>query len=310
MAARSAQGLFHRAIVQSGSHLRLMPRDAASKLAERLLAHLGIAKDDVRALQRLPMRDVRRANRDIGRATKQRFAPTLDGRVFDAHPWDPEAPAVSAHIPMIIGTCQTELSNQLGFDESNFALDETTLRERLAGFVPADDIAGVLETFLRQSPAASPSELFFKITTARSYWRDSLIQTERKAAQAAAPVYSYRLTWRTPIEGGRRMTPHSLDLPFVFDNVGRAHEMVGAPSEQTAALAHAMSEAWLAFARRGDPNHAAIPAWQPYDCHTRAVMLFDVPPVAAHDPHGEERTAMEKYPTQQLRTGWMRGLGP
>jgi para-nitrobenzyl esterase len=310
MAARSAQGLFHRAIVQSGSHLRLMPRDAASELAERLIAHLGIAKGDVRALQRLPMRDVRRANRDLGRATGQRFAPTLDGTVFDAHPWDPEAPAASAHIPMMIGTCQTELSNQLGFDESNFALDEPTLRERLAGFVPPDDISGLLEIFLRQSPGASPSELFFKITTARSYWRDSLIQTERKAAQGAAPVYSYRLTWRTPIEGGRRMTPHSLDLPFVFDNVTKAAEMVGAPSDDTAALAHAMSEAWLAFARSGDPNHTGIPAWQPYDTNTRAVMLFDVPSLAAHDPHGEERRAMEKYPTQQLRTGWMRRLGP
>lgn len=106
--------------------------------------------------------------------------------------------------------------------------------------------------------------------------------------------------WRTPVEGGRRITPHSLDLPFVFDNVSKAREMVGPPSEQTAALAHCMSESWLAFARTGDPNNATIPSWAPYDLERRSVMLFDVPPSAADDPHAEERLAIEKYPTQQL----------
>jgi para-nitrobenzyl esterase len=310
MAAPAAQGLFHRAVVQSGSHLRLMSRELANELAERLLRHFGIEDRDVRALQRVDMRDLRRANRDLGRATGQRFAPALDGSVFDAHPWDPHAPAASAGVPMLIGTCRTELSNQLGFDESNFALDEATMTERLGRFVPLEDVPGLLEIFRREHPAASCSELFFKIATARSYYRDSILQTERKAAQCAAPVYAYRLMWRTPIEGGRRMTPHSLDLPFVFDNVKRARHMVGEPSEDTAALAHAMSEAWLAFARSGDPNHAALPRWRPYDMAERTTMLFDVPAVAADDPQREERLAMERYPTQQLRTQWMRRLGP
>jgi para-nitrobenzyl esterase len=310
MAAASAQGLFHRAIVQSGSHLRLMPRDVASELAERLLAHFGLAKGDARALQRIPMRDLRRANRDVGRATRQRFSPTLDGTVFEAHPWDPAAPAISADIPMLIGTCRTELSNQLGFDESNFTLDEPTMRDRLAGFVPKEDVQSLVDTFRVASPAASPSELFFAITSARGYWRDSLLQTERKTAQGRAPVYSYRLTWRTPIEGGRRISPHSLDLPFVFDNVSRARDMVGAPSEATAALARDMSEAWLSFARSGDPNHAGLPRWKPYELLSRPVMLFDVPAAAADDPHAEERRAMEKYPTQQLGRGWMSRIAP
>ena len=310
MASSSARGLFHRAIVQSGSHLRLMSRDVASDLAERLLAHFGIAKSDVRALQRVSMRDLRRANRDLGRATRLRFSPTLDGTVFDAHPWDPEAPAVSSDVPMIIGTCRTELSNQLGFDESNFTLDEPTMTERLGRYVPHADVPGLVEVFRRESPAASPSELFFKIASARGYWRDSVLQTERKAEQTGAPVYAYRLTWRTPIEGGRRMTPHSLDLPFAFDNVGKGRAMVGEPTDDTRALAHAISEAWLAFARSGDPNHAALPRWQPYDLVKRPVMLFDVPPRAAEDPQRDERLAMERYETQQLGARFMLGLAP
>jgi para-nitrobenzyl esterase len=301
MAARTAQGLFQRGIVQSGSHLRLLPRELANELAERLLAHFSLAKTDARALQDVPMRDLRRANRDLVRAAGRTFVPTLDDVVFDAHPWDPTAPAISADIPLMVGTCRTELSNQLGTaDESNFALDAATLAERLGRYVPREDVAGVIELFARHNPGASPSELFFKITTARGYWRDSLIQTERKAEQGRAPVYAYRLMWRTPVQGGRLMTPHSLDLPFMFDNVSKAPDMVGAPSDQTAALAHCMSESWLAFARSGDPNHAAIPAWRPYDLEQRSVMLFDVPPTLAADPQREERLAMERYPTQQL----------
>jgi para-nitrobenzyl esterase len=154
--------------------------------------------------------------------------------------------------------------------------------------------------FKRASPDAPPSEIFFKIVTARGYWRDSVIQTERKAEQHGAPVWSYRVMWRTPIEDGRRVTPHSTDLPFVFDNVSKAKLMVGPPTDETAAMAEAMSESWLTFARTGDPNNEAAPAWAPYDLKRRTVMLFDVPCRAVEDPHREERLAMERYPTQQL----------
>ena len=296
-----AKGLFHRGIVQSGSHLRLMTREHANDHAEKLLSHFSLGRTDARKLQNIPMRDLLRANRDLSRATARRFSPTLDGATFDAHPWDPEAPATAFDIPMMIGTCRTELSNQLGSaDETNFALDDAALAERLKNFVPPEDVPSLINLFKKQSPGASPSEIFFKITTARGYWRDSVLQTERKARQGGAPVWSYRLMWRTPIEGGRRITPHSLDLPFMFDNVSKGASMVGPSTEATTALANAMSETWLAFARTGNPTNPAIPEWAPYDLDKRAVMLFDVIPRAEQDPHREERLAMEKYPTQQL----------
>ena len=300
-ASTLAKGLFHRAIVQSGSHLRLMSREHANDHAERLLTHFNLTKADARKLQDIPVRDILRANRDLSRATARRFSPTLDDAIFHAHPWDPEAPATAFDIPMMIGTCRTELSNQLGSaDETNFTLDDATLAERLKSYVPSEDVPSLITLFKKQSPGASPSEIFFKITTARGYWRDSLLQTERKARQGGAPVWSYRLMWRTPIEGGRRITPHSLDLPFMFDNVSKAAQMVGPPTDETAAMANTMSETWLAFARTGNPNNPAIPDWKPYDLDKRTVMLLDVIPKAEQDPHREERLAMEKYQTQQL----------
>ncbi len=304
MASKDAQGLFNRGIVQSGSHLRLTSTDAANDLLDRLLKIVDLTRTDARKLQDLPMEQLLKANRQIQKETARRFAPTIDNVVFDAHPWDPEAPKISANKPLMIGTCHTELSNQLGSaDETNFTLDEATMISRLKSYVPEADIPSLLATFRKREPDASPSALFFKITTARGYWRDSIIQSELKAkqtAQGGAPIWSYRLMWRTPVEGGRRITPHSLDLPFMFDNVTKAPHMVGEPSIETEAMANQMSETWLSFARTGNPNNPAIPEWKPYDLEKRTVMLLDVTSQAQEDPHRDERLAMEKYPTQQL----------
>ena len=83
---------------------------------------------------------------------------------------------MALNVPMLIGTCRTELSNQLGSsDERTFSLDATRLRERLEAFVPKDDVPELVELFERTNPGASPSEIFFKITTARGYYRDSVL---------------------------------------------------------------------------------------------------------------------------------------
>jgi para-nitrobenzyl esterase len=298
MAAPVARGLFHRGIVQSGSHLRLLERDRAGALAEALLDRLAIPAAQAHRLQDVPVDQLVEANA----AVRGRFSPAIDGVVFDGHPWDPGAPALSSALPMMIGTCRTELSNQLGtMDPATFTITDDELGERLSRFVHARDVPALIETVRRSSPGAGAPEVLFTLATARGYWLDSVLQTERKARQAGAPVWSYRLMWRTPVEGGRRITPHSLDLPFVFDNVAVAPDMVGEPTDETAALATAMSEAWIAFARSGDPNTAALPRWAPYDLERRTVMHFDAAPEAVEDPHRDERLALSRYETQQAR---------
>jgi len=299
-AAPAAEGLFRRGIVQSGSQLRLTSRERADELARRLLDRLEIPHADVRRLQQLPMVDVLRA----ARAVRRRYAPTIDGVVFDRHPWEPDAPASAFDVPMMIGTCRTELSSQIGLvDPTSFDITDDGLVDRLSPFMERGDVDEAIRLARVASPDASAAEVFFTVTTQLTYWRDSVVQTERKAAQAAgggAPVWSYRVMWRTPIEGGRRITPHSTDLPFVFDNVEIAGHMVGAETDETARMTEAMCESWLAFARTGDPNNAAVPVWRPYDLGTRTVMHFDVPCAAVDDPDAETRELIDRYPTQQL----------
>ena len=209
---------------------------------------------------------------------------------------------------MMIGTCRTELSLQLGMmDPSVFAITDADLPERLAPFVDPDDVEPVTELVRRSNPDASAAEVLFTVATARGYWRDSVLQTEHKAAQAAAggaPVWSYRLLWRTPVEGGRRISPHNLDLPFVFDNVDRAPHIIGPPTDETDG-----------DGRRDEPDLAGLrPHRRPQQRHhphlaalrhrPRArVLHLDVPPVVVDDPFRDERLLFERYETQQARGG-------
>ena len=128
--------------------------------------------------------------------------------------------------------------------------------------------------------------------TATSMFAGSVTLAERKAAQKAAPVYMYYLIWETPVANNLFKSPHTLDIPLMFDNVDKARVLVG-PGPQPEALARQMSDAWLAFARAGNPNAASIPEWPPYTAERRATMLFDVKSRVADDPNAEIRKILQ-----------------
>jgi para-nitrobenzyl esterase len=114
-----------------------------------------------------------------------------------------------------------------------------------------------------------------------------ITEAERKAA-APAHVYQYYFAWRSPVRDGKLKTFHTLEIPFVFDNVDAAKSMTGSGQDRYA-LADKMSSAWVAFARTGNPNHKGMPEWKPYDNTQRAIMIFDNECKLVNDPHGDER---------------------
>ena len=299
-AGKDAQGLFHKGVVQSGSHLKIQTPERANGLTESLLKELGIAKADARKLQTIDVQILSAAQRKVIAAAGSRFSPVLDGKTFTAHPFLPDAPAISNHLPMMLGTTRTELTNQMGSVPGIFEMTEAQAKERLKGFLNEKDINEAYATFKASRPQANPSEIFFTIASARGYVRDQTIMAEQRVkAGGSGKTYVYRLMWRQPVEGGRRVSQHSLDLPFMFDNVAAGERMTGPDTEQTRAMADNMANSWIAFARTGDPNNSSIPRWQPYDLTRRNTMLFDVPSKAVDDPHKAERIFMSRYPSQQ-----------
>ena len=308
-ASRTAEGLFSRGIVQSGSHLLVQTPDQADKLTGLLLGKLGYEGSAPEKLLSVPADILTAAQRDVIDEAGYRFEPVLDGVTFTEQPFLPTAPRWSAAVPMMLGSTRTELSAQLGAaDPRLFDLSEASLPEAIGRFVGKDKAADAIATFRRTNPAAPAPEIFFAIASARAYGRDATLMAEARAKMGAGPTWHYKLAWRSPAEGGRRITPHSLCLPFVFDNVQAGARLTGPPTDATKAMTAQMAGSWLAFARSGNPDNPAIPKWAPYDLETRATMIFDVPPRAEADPWKEERLFMDQFATTQGGAGRYRSL--
>jgi para-nitrobenzyl esterase len=295
MAMPAAAGLFHRAIAQSGSYARnayleAMKPAQATQRARALLATLQIAPSDVAKLVDLPVEALVAAAARVAKLPgRLDFRPVADGRTLPSGPWWPEAPAVSAHIPLIIGTTETEMTDLIGDSvPAAFTLDDATLRKWLGLLFAAGDIERVITAFRATRPDASPSDLYFAITTANSFRKGVWLQADRKAAQDAAAVYLYELDWHTPVNGGKWRSPHGLDTALVFDNAAKSQSMVGTgPDPQR--IADQMTAAWLAFARTGDPNNNLTPNWPAYKPPERATMVFDLQSKVVNGFRDDER---------------------
>ncbi|MEQ1780668.1 MAG: carboxylesterase family protein [Hyphomonadaceae bacterium] len=304
-AGKDAKGLFAKGVVQSGSHLLVQTPEQSMALSLALLKALDIAPQNARDLQLVPQDKLSEVQRGVIAKAGYRFEPSLNGINFDAHPFIPNAPKWSAKVPMMVGTTRTELSNQLGRDPAIYSIDEAALKKRLETFYPPTDIDQAVAVFRASNPDASPTELYFKMTSWRSYIRNATIMAEKRDALNGGdnPTWMYQVTWKSPAEGGRRISQHTLDLPFMFDNVARAENLTGPQSDKTRIMTESMANAWIAFARNGDPNHGGIPHWPTYNLQNRSVMLFDAPPAVVNDPFRSERVFMDRYQPVRATAG-------
>ncbi len=300
MAMPPATGLFHKAVVESGSTLRVSTADEADEAARKFLAQLKISPDHVDDLAKVPMNDMLAALRAMTGPNSIRLGPVVDGRSLPRQPFDPDAPAQSANIPMLIGTNGTESTVLLGLgDASLFSLNEADMRSKLKTYLHVSDDAQLdtlLAAYKKSQPDATPSDIYFAVATDRMMRMNAITQAERKAAQHAAPAYMYIFDWRSPVLGGKLRSPHGIELAFVFDNTGKTTGMNGAGAD-LAPLAEKVSAAWAAFARTGNPNHAGLPHWPAYDASTRATMIFNDECEVVDDPGRDERLAISALAT-------------
>ena len=304
MAMPVAQGLFHKAVIQSASSLiRMATPEEAACSTQALLGELGLSRDGncIAALQDAPMDKLLEARRRAVAAAGDNFRPVVDGRTLHAHPFDPVAPATAADIPLLIGTCESELTFALGTNPANFKLTQAEAQRRVALFVGIDDSRALklMAAYRSTRPATSPSDIMIAIMSDQMYRRNDILAAERKAAQAAsggAPAWMYLFTWKAPVLGGMLKTPHTLCIPFVFGTVDAARDMLGT-GEDRYALSDRVMGAWLAFARHGNPNHKGLPQWQPYSGAARSTMIFDNECKLVDDPLREDRLTISEYPS-------------
>jgi para-nitrobenzyl esterase len=278
----AAAGKFHKAIVMSGSLLEGTNQANATELTRRFMEGAGAAS--VADLKRMPWEEL------SAHSTRLNFTmgPTVDGTSLPSHPWSPAAPALAARIPLMIGTTETE-SNFFP-DTPLDPIDSAELTRLVATATRAgsEEVARLIAVYREGRPDATEIDLFQIIASDLRFGQNADTQAERKAAQADAPIYKYYFTWRSPVRDGKLKSYHCIDIPFAFNNVDVAASMLGGGQDRYA-LADAVSGAFAAFARSGDPNHAGIPRWAPFDARERATMIFNNEPRLVMDPHGAER---------------------
>jgi para-nitrobenzyl esterase len=289
LAMPSAKGLFQRAAVQSGSTLRLVTPENATRLTESLLEKLDIPKSRITDLQKIPWQQLLEAQTSLGFVRSQGFAPVVkEGTGLPHHPFDPVAPEESADVPVIIST--TLEDGALGLD--NFDLDEDGLKAFFQEtFGSKTDEAYAL--YRQLNPGKSPFLVQAQVATDNRR-RFSMTQAERKAALGKAPAYVYLWTWPSPGFGGKFGAVHGTDVSASFHNY--RDTIIGGGSPEGILMCDRLSSAWVAFAKTGSPNNPTMPEWPPYEPTNRSTMIFDNEMRVENDPRSAVRKLWSTMP--------------
>ena len=304
LATPCAKGLFHKAIVQSGSMLRTMESKYSRKIGIATVRNLGLDASSIDKISEVPYGELlaagekaiaqvkAEADRDGVASFIFGWAPTVDGAVLPSQPFDPQAPAISADIPMIIGTTRHEFSMTTYVPALRNAG-----REEVIGILKGRYGEGTerfLELFAKAYPGSKPADML----DADFVFRPSAIeQALRKSLQGVAPVYMYMFNWESPVLDGILRSTHCMEIPFVFNNADRHASMTGGGA-QAMELASKMSHCWAEFARCGKPSAEGLPEWEPFEAEKRAVMFFDNTCKMSYSHDKELMDFIRRYPTR------------
>ncbi|MFF1641494.1 carboxylesterase/lipase family protein [Streptomyces sp. NPDC058246] len=292
----AAQGLFHRAILQSAPFgLQIPDPQACAEVTETFLKIVGAS--DVEALRQVPWPRLVEATGALFGATARwgywptPFLPVIDGVTLSRHPGETLLCDGGADIEVMIGWTR---------DESNFSFArtgagyETATKEQVIGRIAdtfGSDASEVYAAYGRTRPGSRPVDVLMDLISDELFRVPSLRLADARA-QMGRPAWAYQFDFETPAHQGRLGAAHCLELPFVFnnfDNWSRAPFVEGIEPAARQGLAQSMHQAWISFVRDGNPNHPGLPEWAPYEADTRTTLRFDSVVSAISDLAGHSR---------------------
>jgi para-nitrobenzyl esterase len=314
MATPVAKGLFHRVMTMSGQQVRGASIEIASGRAQTVLDALGAGTlkggELVAKLNSVTMEQIQEAARSVS----SDWLPVVDHVVLPRDPFTPDAPPLSEHVPMMLGNVHDETfvsaprGGEITWDNAAAVLDGA-IHQYLGPYAAEQ----VLAEFRKIHPDETPQQVDMAAATAFRAWAGQRIEAEERAAN---PV-SQPLTWvyQMNFTGAAGRAMHTIDIPFMFDNIAMAKGQVGTEPEHLAeanALAAIMSQTLITYGRTGNPNgdgggrkpteDGELPYWPAYDLKTRATMIWEQKPRVEDDPRGAERVIAEKAHYHQAGT--------
>jgi para-nitrobenzyl esterase len=284
----------------SGQQIKGASIEIAAARAKKVLEKLGVnpARDLARQLNTLTMQQIQEG----ARAVSADWLPVVDQTVLPRNPFDPDAPPLSEMIPMILGNTHDE-TNVPNPGAWTWESAPVALKNAVSEYLGPYTAEEVVARYRAIYPDYSPEQVATAAATAFRAWAGQRMEAERRAANPKSQprTWVYQMNFR----GANGKAMHTIDIPFMFDNVRIAEAQIGSEPEHLEAansLAAAMSEMLIAFARTGNPNFAGLPKWPAYEVKNRSTMIWDQPPRIENDPRGAERVFAEKSHYHQAGT--------
>jgi para-nitrobenzyl esterase len=285
MSMPSVKGLFHKAINESGAYsLNIPDKETSQAIAAAVLNELHLEPSQADSLQRIPFATLVEAGKNALRSVETkmnaagktfpplglRWGPSIDGEDIPYQPLSKESLEVSKDVPLMIGTVKNEFTSFIygGLNKAPLAKITEVIKQQQGAKADAY-IAAVKKAWPKDT---LPSDL---IDVDVIFRPGAVEQANAKSAvPGGAPVYMYLFTWQSPVMDGKYKAVHTMEIPFVFNNIQRCEEITGG-NKDAYTLADKVSKAWINFARNGNPNHKGLPQWPAYNSANTATMHFD-----------------------------------
>ena len=288
LAFPSAKGLFHQAILQSGAAANIHNAEIAEKVASRLLAALDIGPDDLGKLRDIPAEQLIKT---AALLPYMSLVPVIDGVTLPKHPEQALAEGAASGIPVLIGTNKDEYRLFSYFDPRWKNEDE---KEILSIFEQTFGLgwAGISQQLPENEKLNQ--DIYDGLLTMSVFTAPAIRLAERQVKQGAS-VWMYRFDWESPVLEGGLKACHALEIPFVWNTVKKpgVEKLTGDALEREK-LARDMQQAWIHFAKSGNPNTQELPDWPAYELEQRGVLIFNNEYTVVQDPNSEERKNWEE----------------
>ena len=308
MCMPKAKGLFHKAIIMSGTILNVNNHQMTQSLGKAVLKELGISEQEVDRIKDVSYEELYKAGqramaasigtRRPGTPMMWGFGPTPDGEVLLQQPFQPGFADLSAGMPLLMGTTFNELQRL----HYNRELTLEQARQELSATF-GDETDAYISAFAKAWPDYTPQDL---LSIDWLFRPKTIITADHTSSlHSPSPLYLYMFTWRSPVNNG---SIHGHELKFCFNTLHHSPNELPQPTEQDLKLADTMSSVWAQFAHNGNPNIEGLPVWQPYTAENGEMMIFNHKCCIRNNPDRELEEIINRHCFKQLDEFRARGF--